>query len=303
MDLLATSEYTKVPENERRMVMPSAKQRVIDFRLRPPEDEFKEEFPVESVVGNLRALGYKPAPSFMKRSKSLLLKEMDAVGVEVGVMNGIHWDDIHVTDDQVENVQKRYGGRMVSLACPNLKKPIKEVVREIETSIVQRGFKGVAIESFHVSMQVDDKRLFPIYEKCLDLGVFVHLMSGPIISMPNLSFTDPIHYEYVALKYPDLKIAIFHACYPYVYQACALMLRSARHGVANIHLEPDAFIFAPGGSVYVEAMKAYPDNFLFASAYPYGVIKESVKQLNKLPLDRKVRSKYLYDNAVKLLKL
>ncbi len=152
-------------------------------------------------------------------------------------------------------------------------------------------------------MQVDDKRLFPIYEKCLDLGVFVHLMSGPIGSAPDLSFTDPIHYEHVTLKYPELKIVIFHACYPYVCQACALMLRSNRQGVSNIYLEPDAFVFAPGGSVYIEAMNAYPDNFLFASAYPYGVIKESVKQVNALPLDRKVRSKYLYDNALKLLKL
>jgi len=283
--------------------MPGAKQRVIDFRLRPPEDEFKEQFPVESVVSSLRALGYKPAPSFMKRSKSLLLKEMDAAGVEVGVMNGIRWGRIHVTDEQVENVQKRYDGRMVSLAYANLNQPIMEVTREIETSIVQRGFKGVALETFHFSMQVDDERLFPIYEKCLDLGVFVHLMSGPIGSMPDLSFTDPIHYERVVLKYPDLKIAIFHACYPYVYQACTLILRSAQRGVANIYLEPDAFIFSPGGSVYIEAMKTYPDNFLFASAYPYGVIKETVKQVNKLPLDRKVRSKYLYDNAVKLLNL
>ncbi len=131
--------------------MPSAKQRVIDFRLRPPEDEFKKQFPVESVVNSLRALGYKPAPSFVKRSKNLLLKEMDAAGVEVGVMNGIHWGGIHVTDEQVENVQKRYDGRMVSLAYANLNKPIKEVTREIETSIVHRGFKGVALETFHFS--------------------------------------------------------------------------------------------------------------------------------------------------------
>ncbi|MCL2669608.1 MAG: amidohydrolase family protein [Syntrophaceae bacterium] len=283
--------------------MSSAKQRVIDFRLRPPEEEFKEEFPVESVVNNLRALGYKPAPSFMKRSKSLLLKEMDAAGVEVGVMNGIHWGDIHVTEEQVENVQKRYNGRMVSLAYANLTKPVKQILKEIETSVVKRGFKGVAIETFHVSMAVDDKRLFPIYEKCLDLGVFAHLMSGPIGSMPDLSYTDPIHYEHVALKYPDLKMVIFHACYPYVNQACAMVLRSIRQGTPNIYLEPDAFVFSPGGSVYVEAMNAYPDSFVFASAYPYGVIKEAVKQVNALPLDRKVRSKYLYDNALKLLKL
>jgi predicted TIM-barrel fold metal-dependent hydrolase len=283
--------------------MPSAKQRVIDFRLRPPEDEFKEEFPVESVANNLRALGYTPAPSFMKRSKSLLLKEMDAVGVEVGVMDGIHWNDIHVTDEQVESVQKRYKGRMVSLAYANLNIPIKETTRQIETSIVKRGFKGVSLETYHVGLGVDDKRLFPIYEKCIDLGVFVHLMSGPIGSMPDLSYTDPIRYEYVAKRYPDLKMVIFHACYPYVNQACALVLRSIRQGVPNIYLEPDAFMFAPGGSVYIEALKAYPDNFLFASAYPYGVIKESVKQVNDLRLDRKVRSKYLYENAVKLLEL
>jgi predicted TIM-barrel fold metal-dependent hydrolase len=283
--------------------MPKAKQPVIDFRLRPPEEEFKKEFPVECVANSLKPLGYMPAPSFLKRSKSLLLEEMDAVGVELGVMDGIHWNDIHVTDEQVEDVQKRYDGRMVSLAYANLNTPIKTVLRGIETSIVRRGFKGVSVETFHVSRAVDDKRLFPIYEKCLDLGVFVHLMSGPIGSMPDLSYTDPIHYEHVALRYPDLKIVIFHACYPYVTQACALVLRSIRQGVPNIYLEPDSFMFAPGGSVYVEAMRAYPNNFVFASAYPYGVIKESVEQVKALRLDRKISSKYFYENAQKLLEL
>lgn len=283
--------------------MTISEQRIIDFRLRPPEKEFINAFPIETVAKNVKAMGLEVASSYANKSKSLLLGEMDEVGLKIGLMQGIHWGDIHITDQEIENIQQRYNGKMASFAYADLTKPIDEVVQDIETSINDRGFRGVAVETFHVGMNVDDERLFPVYEKCLELDVFVNLMSGPIGSMPDLSFTDPVRYEQVALKYPELKIVILHACYPYVTQACTLVSRSVRKGLPNIYLIPDMFLFEPGGRVYIEAIDAFPGNFLFASTYPYGPLVEAVNKTKVLLSDQKVREKVLYENAAKLLKL
>jgi predicted TIM-barrel fold metal-dependent hydrolase len=281
----------------------TAKQSVIDFRLRPVTDEFRPQFP--DIIKNLEMFFHsKPAPSAMQWSMDLLFEEMDEVGVKLGVMAGATWGKgMHVTDEQVANVQKRFPDRLVALSNVDFEKPMNEILQEIENSIRKLKFKGVAVEASHASppMYVDDARLFPIYEKCIELGVFVQLGSGAISSCPDMTFTDPVHYERVALKYPDLKIVIAHACYPYVAQAVTLIARRYRMGKPDIYLMPDMFLFMPGGSVYVEGMNAYPDNFLFASTYPYGVIKESIERILKLPIDQEARSQFLYGNAAKLL--
>ena len=165
--------------------------------------------------------------------------------------------------------------------------------------------RGVAVQSYQhsPSMPVDDERLFPIYEKCIELDMFVQLLSGSISSCPDLTYTDPVHYQHVAMKYPDLKIVIAHACYPYITEVIALIANAVRMGKPNIFLEPDMYLFMPGGSMYVEAINAFPDSFVFATTYPYGVIKESVEKIKHLPIDKKARAKFLYDNAAKLLKV
>jgi predicted TIM-barrel fold metal-dependent hydrolase len=182
---------------------------------------------------------------------------------------------------------------------------MKEVLADLEFSIRKLGFRGVALESYHgyPPMHVDDPQLFPIYEKCIELDVFVQLLSGSISSCPDLTFTDPVHYQHVADKYPELKIVIAHACYPYITEVISLIPNSIRKGKSNIFLEPDVYLFMPGGGVYAEAMNAFPDSFLFASTYPYGTFAESIEKVKKLPIGAKTRSKYLYENAAELLKL
>jgi predicted TIM-barrel fold metal-dependent hydrolase len=282
----------------------AAKQSIIDFRLRPPVEETRIQFPPDQVVRNLDMfLHSKPAPSFLQRSTDLLFQEMDEVGVKLGVMSGSTWEGANLTDEDVANVQNRFPGRIIGLANADLEKPMNEALQGIENSIRKLKLKAVCVEGYHAlpPMYVDDERLSPIYEKCIELGVFVQLGSGSISSCPDMSFTDPVHYERVALKYPDLKIVIAHACYPYVAQAVTLIARRYRMGKPDIYLEPDMFLFMPGGSAYLEAMNIYPDNFLFASTYPYGALGESVERILKLPIDEKTRAKFFYDNAAKLL--
>lgn len=285
--------------------MPSAKQRVIDFRLRPPVNEFLEKHPLEKTLQKLKATGSKPTPSILHESMDLLLQEMDEVGIQWGVVNGSHWQPPSVGDEQVAKILKMYPDRLVALAAPDFRKPMKEVLHDLEFSIRKLGFRGVALESYHSfpPMHVDDPHLFPIYEKCIELDVFVQLLSGSINSCPDLTYTAPVHYQHVVEKYPELKIVIAHACYPYITEVIALIPNSIRKGKPNIFLEPDMFLFMPGGGVYIEAMNAFPDSFLYASTYPYGTFAESIEKVNKLPIGREARSKFLYENAAQLLKL
>jgi predicted TIM-barrel fold metal-dependent hydrolase len=71
----------------------------------------------------------------------------------------------------------------------------------------------------------------------------------------------------------------------------------------NLYISPDIYCHFPGGRTYVEAISMLPDQFIYASAYPLGSIKESVEMALKFPLPDDVMEKYMYGNAARLLKI
>jgi len=46
-----------------------------------------------------------------------------------------------------------------------------------------------------------------------------------------------------------------------------------------------------------------PDQFIYASAYPMGPLKESAEMALKFPLSSDVLEKYMYRNAARLLRV
>ena len=276
---------------------------VIDFRARPPIKEYMGFFEPELVEKINIGVGSITAESFQKRSLEVFMAEMAEVGIEIAVMNGRHVGDVHIDDTVLADLQKSSAGRLIGLAGTDLARPMGEVIKGIEKAVKTLGLRGVTIEHGFAPtpMHADDERLFPIYEKCVQLQVPVLLMSGPFTG-PDLTYTDPVHYQHVATTFPKLQIVCGHGCYPYVTEAIAMVYKCNAIG-ANVYLSPDCYMFTPGGSLYVEGINLYPDNFLFASAYPFGAMTQSVERTLRLGISEKALPKYLYENTKKLLKL
>ncbi len=66
-------------------------------------------------------------------------------------------------------------------------------------------------------------------------------------------------------------------------------------------MSPDVYLFAPGGQAYVDAINWLPKRFVYASAYSFFGVDDSVRDTLKLPIKDEALEDYMYRNAEALL--
>ena len=298
---------------------------VIDFRCRPPIAAQKLLFDIK--LGRLKWENKFVCEPAMATSASmykvgqaegldLLLAEMDEAGVDLIVMPGRNiahppkavlqlsgTDKINVTDEMMIDLSRRFDNRAVGLHGIDVDLPAEEAVAAIETALEKNGMAGAVLEIGYSTddrgqpLKADDPRLYPIYETMVAHDRLLMYMSG-IYAGHDIGANDWPPLDRVMQDFPQLKLVLAHGGYPRVLDAVALAVKHP-----NFYLSPDIYCFFPGGRLYVEAIGMLPDQFIFASAYPFGPLKESVKLSLQFPLSGEVMEKYMYTNAARLLAL
>lgn len=292
------------------------KGKIIDFRLRPPTGPYRNFFTPAAVSGVNRLLGHPVPVSYTTgveggeasdaRAIKVLLGEMDSVGVRIGIMNGRHSVNrpvpAHIEDHELAELATQTGGRLLGLCGVNFDKAMPEILRGLEIGVRELGMKGVCIEPglARTPMYADDERIFPIYEKIVELKVPLLFMSGPLAG-PDISHTDPVRFDRVARRYSSMPVILGHGCWPYVNEAIALAFKSEITGMMNVYVSPDVYMFAPGGGAYLEGVNWIPNRFLFASSYSFSGVDTAVRSTMALAIRDEALDLYMYRNAEKLL--
>jgi uncharacterized protein len=278
---------------------------VIDFRIRPPYKSFLSlsmyrsgSPPKDSRHVSPFTWECGPVPSAEKRSIELLVSEMDEAGIGQAVVMGRQAGPKYgfVSNDDVAELGRLYPGRFHLFGGVSLN-DVPAAVAEVERVVGRMGFKGIAVDGGWSDPPVypDDKRFYPIYAKCQELGAILSL-SMSIFLGPDLSYVEPMRLQHIAADFPDLLIVVPHAGWPYVMEflGVAFMYR-------NVWLAPDFYVYIPGmpgASQYVEAANFFMrDRFLFASSYPERPLKQTVEEFKRLPFRPEVLEKALYKNA------
>lgn len=276
---------------------------IIDFRLRPPVGGFLNTLMYsagERRDGFTRTVGFEPSPAAQKQSMELLLKEMDEAGVDKGVVVGRLAGVLgSVPNDDVRRIVADHPGRFIGAASID---PTHRVAAcQTITEAVKSGFKLINIEpgSYPVPMYADDRRLYPIYAHCEDLGVPVIMMVGGTAG-PDLSYSDPIRTDRVLADFPALKVIVAHGGWPWVTEILHVAFRRP-----NMYLSPDMYFSRmPGWEDYVKAADTFlSDRMLYASSFPFCPVRDYKQWFEQLPLKRENLEKVMGGNARKLLGL
>ena len=291
--------------------------KIIDFRLRPPTGPYRTFF-TPNVVGTVnRILGHgvprsytistEPYPHSEDRALAALIDEMDSVGVRIGLMNGRHSVNrpvpVHIEDTDLAKLTERTGKRLLGLAGIDFDKPMAEILAGLDTAVKEMGLVGVCLEPglARTPMYADDEKLFPLYERVAELKIPLLFMTGPLAG-PDISHTDPVRFDRVARRYSTMPVILGHGCYPYVTETIALAFKSEVTGLMNVFVSPDVYMFAPGAQAYVEAINWLPKRFIFASAYSFCGVEESVRETLKLSINDEALDAYMYRNAEAILR-
>ena len=276
--------------------------RIIDARARPPIAAFLPDRTYANLartLGNVRARGWEPTPAMAGSDLAGYRAECAGAGI---VSAGI--------PARVPN--KWWGGQgndpvFAAAADDSFYFPYAAVdpfltgAAESVGGLVQRGARGIVLEPgiAEEPSYVDDPRIDPVYEACLAADIPVLLMGGGETG-PDLSFSDPLRFERVALRFPSLTLVNVHGGWPLVQAALGVAFRRP-----NVWLLPDVYFPGlPGEADYVLAMRTFLANrFLFATGYPFCPVQATVDRYLSFGLPDSILSKVLHDNAARLFKL
>lgn len=168
------------------------------------------------------------------------------------------------------------------------------------------GLIGVKFQQALQAFYPNDRRFYPLYEKCVELKVPVlfHVgTTGAGAGMPGgggfrLSFTRPIPYiDDVAADFPGLTIICAHPAWPWQEEMIAVLLH-----------KPNVFNDLSGWSpkYFSESLKKeiggrLQDKMLYGSDYPEIAPQRWLKDFEALNYKPEVMEKVLYRNAARVL--
>ena len=274
---------------------------IIDFRLRPPVGGFLDTLMYaagERRDGFTRTVGFEPSPAAQQQSMELLLKEMDEAGVDKGVVVGRLAGTLgSVSNEDVARIVRDYPQRFIGAASID---PTNRVTAcKTISDAVASAFKAINIEpgSYPIPMYADDRRLYPIYAHCEDLGVPVIMMVGGTAG-PDLSYSDPVKTDRVLTDFPRLSVVVVHGGWPWVTEILHIAFRRP-----NMYLSPDMYFSRmPGWEEYVKAADSFlADRMLYASSFPFCPVRDYKQWFETLPIRRENMEKVMGGNARRLL--
>ena len=247
--------------------------------------------------GFTRTVGFTPSPAAQQQSMDLLLEEMEAAGVDAGVVVGRLAGVLgSVPNEDVRQIVAAHP----PLHRRGLDRPDRPpaACRTIDQALAD-GFKLINIEpgSYPVPMHADDRRLYPIYGHCEDVGVPVIMMVGGTAG-PDLSYSDPIRTDRVLADFPNLNVVVAHGGWPWVNEILHLGFRRQ-----NLWLSPDMYFSRmPGWEEYVKAADGFlSDRMLYASSFPFCPVREYKSWFESLPIKEENLRKIMGGNARRLL--
>jgi len=220
---------------------------------------------------------------------------MDTWGIEKGLIG------VGEPGDVGELALKRHPDRFIpSMGVdPNDgMEGIRKMVRAYETWGVRAA--GVFPSGTFPQVAINDKKMYPIYAKCVELGIPLFCCAGvpgPRLKMAvqHVELIDEVMYDF-----PELVFVTRHGCEPWQDLAVKLMLKWP-----GLHYSTSAF--AP--RYYPKAIVDYAntrgaDKIIYAGYFPMGLsIERIMTEMPNVGFRDHVWPKFLRENALRVLGL
>ncbi|WP_072801643.1 amidohydrolase family protein [Rhodococcoides yunnanense] len=171
-----------------------------------------------------------------------------------------------------------------------------ETLRQIERAVKDHGAILVRMVPFKVGLPPSDRVYYPVFAKCIELGVPVGLNTGfPAPRMPAAP-QQPLHLDEVLQYFPELKVVMQHGADPWWAEAIKLLLK-----YPNLYLMTSAWApkYLPQELIYYMNTRGRK-KIMWATDYPVIGFERCLTEAKALELRPGVLEEYLGDAAVDL---
>ncbi|MGV8058022.1 MAG: amidohydrolase family protein [Smithellaceae bacterium] len=296
--------------------------KAIDSMCRPtyclPAEELKEMFKIyefqvmarTTFGGVLKKIGAGPGEEWKvlgtmsKGSVEAMIAEMDEINVQYVFMDQMlawsrrdhrTWGNISV--DTIGGLIKQTKGRVVGGAGYNPFR-IKESLDEITRAVKEYGFKYVWAHPISFGLKPNDKQMYPLYAKCIELDIPCCMQVGqsaePLPSEPG----HPMYADEAALDFPQCTFVLTHTGWPWIDEWMSMVWKHMNvYGNIGAYmpsaLDPSLVAFFDGNRGQNKTMWA---------SNSFGMTR-CKKEFLALPIKDETKQKVLRDNALKVFKL
>jgi predicted TIM-barrel fold metal-dependent hydrolase len=219
---------------------------------------------------------------------------MDEADVSFGLLSAWHAPEgALIPNDDVAGWVAAHPSRLGALAAVDLRRPV-DAVRELRRCVRELGFKGLRVIPWLWELPPNDRRCYPLYAECVELGVPFCTQVGHTGPLRSSETGRPIPYlDDVALDFPELTIVAGHIGYPWTEEMVALARK-----YENVHIDTSAYTARRYPVELVRYLRADGRRkVLFGSNFPMITPGRALEHLDALELDDETRSLFLEGNA------
>lgn len=243
--------------------------------------------------------------SYPYETTSDLIKGMDEAGYDKVCMcaakmwsyrssHSLIWD---FSIEDVKRLMDKAGGRVIGAAGYNPFR-IEESLKDIEKAVKEYGFNFVYLHALSFGLEFNDKKLYPLYAKCNELGVPVSMQTGHSAEPLPSWVGNPMSIDEVVMDFSNLKINLSHTGWPWFREWCDLIWKHP-----NVYGDISAYM--PTG------LEPYQKEFMASGRGRDKVMwgtngmgfARGKKELMGMEIKDDVKRKILRENAIRFLGL
>ena len=232
-----------------------------------------------------------------------MLEEMDQVGVDLIFIEQLKlWSPYEQREpfviplEAMDELVAESGGKIIPGGGYNPFK-IKESLEEIDRGVKEHGFKYVWFHPITFGVPLNDRRNYPLYAKCQELGIPVGVQTGHSAEPVPCEPGRPYNMDIVAIEFPELKIVLTHTGYPWIHEWISMCWKHTNvYGCINAYYPKDLdpaivrFMDGPGRDKVMWGTNSWG-------------LKRFKEEFMELPIRDECKKKVLRENAIKVYNL
>jgi uncharacterized protein len=153
------------------------------------------------------------------------------------------------------------------------------------------------ITPFSIDLPPTDGRYYPVYAKCIELGIALTINTGIPGPPAPADVQHPLSLDRVCLHFPELRLVMAHGADPWWNVAIRLMLKYPNLSLMTSAYSPRYF---PPELLHFMNTRG-KDKVMFASDHPAIPMQRCVAEARALELRPGVLEKFLFENAERVL--
>ena len=261
--------------------------RAIDCWINPFTPEVASIHQPEFLVRVTTDYFHRAEEVFKGTPLDQMVAMMDAAGIDGGVLT------IDAANPgPMAQAAVQYPGRFLLSAVVDPMQGM-QTLRTIESLKKDYDIRLIRMIPFLINRPPNDKVYYPVYAKCIELGIAVSVTTGipgpPMPAEPQR----PLYLDEVCLFFPDLVMIMAHGADPWWGEAIRLLLK-----YPNLYMMTSAYLpkYLPPEMIQFMNTRGQ-DKVLFATDFPFLPFDRATTTARELELRPGVAEKYLAGNA------